>query len=210
MEVENVTSANPSEPSSAAGIKQKTNKALAMFEAKSQQESSISSRAPPASKMDRIQHWVNDISEESTTRASPETESEVGSTSGPPKKSSGPPKVKKKYTTSGRRTSSMSGMDIKQKSVDLKKLPQPADLRVPISGNKKKLKTAEKIISQEEIKEENEEWTLVKLQNGIESDSSSYEIVDAAEELEQVLLFIIRIFILKLNLKLTLMEKMVY
>ena len=201
MEVENVTSANPSEPSSAAGIKQKTNKALAMFEAKSQQESSISSRAPPASKMDRIQHWVNDISEESTTRASPETESEA---SGPPKKSSGPPKVKKKYTTSGRRTSSMSGMDIKQKSVDLKKLPQPADLRVPISGNKKKLKTAEKIISQEEIKEENEEWTLVKLQNGIESDSSSYEIVDAAEELEQVL-----IFILKLNLKLTLMEKMV-
>ena len=191
MEIENGTSAKASEPAAAAAGIKKTNKALAMFEAKSQQESSSSSRAAPGSKMDRIQHWVNDISEESTTAASPESEA---STSCPPKKSSGPPKVKKKYTTSGRRTSSMSGMDIKQKSVDLKKLPQPADLRVPISGNKKKLKTTEKMISQEEIKEENEEWTLVKLQNGIESDSSSYEIVDAAEELEQVLLFQIWIF----------------
>ena len=184
------TSAKSSEPAfdkSAAGTARlkKSNKALAIFEAKSKEESS--SRTAPASKMDRIQHWVNDISE-SAARTSPESETAAHVV----KKFSGPPKVKKKYTTSGRRTSSMSGMDIKQKSVDLKKLPQPADLRVPI-GNKNKLKNTEslKIISQEEIKEENEEWTLVKLQNGIESDSSSYEIVDAAEEIEQVQLFML-------------------
>lgn len=87
----------------------------------------------------------------------------------------------------------MSGMDITKtsarKSVDLAKLPQPADLRVPFDKtNSLRRPSRENLtITQEQVEEAEEEWTLVKLQNGIDSsDSSSYEIVDAAEELEQV------------------------
>ena len=166
-----------------------TNKALAMFEAKTTSAKEDASGRNPASKMDRIQNWVNDISEEKITPSpnnSPESTHVLG-------KSSGPPKVKKKYTTSGRRTSSMSGMDITKtsarKSVDLAKLPQPADLRVPFDKtNSLRRPSRENLtITQEQVEEAEEEWTLVKLQNGIDSsDSSSYEIVDAAEELEQV------------------------
>ena len=166
-----------------------TNKALAMFEAKTTSAKEEAPGRNPSSKMDRIQNWVNDISEEKITQSpnnSPESAHVLG-------KSSGPPKVKKKYTTSGRRTSSMSGMDITKtsarKSVDLSKLPQPADLRVPFDKtNSLRRPSRENLtITQEQVQEEEEEWTLVKLQNGIDSsDSSSYEIVDAAEELEQV------------------------
>ena len=86
------------------------------------------------------------------------------------------------YTSAGRRTSSMSGVDISktaQKS-DLSKLPQPADLRVPFDSNPK---LKEKIVE--------EDWTILQLQNGLEtSESSSYELInnsDVDDELEQVL-----------------------
>ena len=143
-------------------------------------------------KKSTIQNWVNNIAEEN--------ESEVSSGSSiskppiqtkkaqketpvvqPPAPKAAPPKVKPKYTTSGRRTSSMSGIDIAKK-VDLAKLPQPADLSVPFVKDAELKKTPKK---KQVVEKTEPDWSIVDLQQGFDSEeTSSYEMIDPFVEVE--------------------------
>ena len=111
----------------------------------------------------------------------------------------GPPKTKTKYTTHGRRTSSMSGIDIQKTSkMNLSSLPQPADLSLPVSSGdhlKKVPKTTNQsspsTSNQNAVKDwkakediEEKDWTIIDLQNGIGSESSSFEHIEKLDELE--------------------------
>ena len=143
-------------------------------------------------KKSTIQNWVNNIAEENESEVS--SGSSISKPPIPTKKTSkeaavvqppapkvAPPKVKPKYTTSGRRTSSMSGIDIAKK-VDLTKLPQPADLSVPFVKDTELKKTPKK---KQEIEKTEPDWSIVDLQQGIESEeTSSFEMIDPILEVE--------------------------
>ena len=139
---------------------------------------------PSNPKMDRIQNWVNNIDEEKPKQNGGEPKK--------PPKTAGPPKVKQKYTTAGRRTSSMSGIEISKtsKELDLSNLPQPADLRVPFASSQNLTPKTVQQVATESVAESVEDWTLLQLQNGMDnSESSSYELInssDVDDELEQV------------------------
>ena len=137
-------------------------------------------------KKNTIQNWVNNIAEENESEASSSSTSSkpppaVQTTKQPTK---AVPKVKSKYTTAGRRTSSMSGIDIAKKveKVDLSKLPQPANLSVPFVKNAD-LKKAPKKAAEPEV--EHTDWSIVDLQQGFDSEeTSSYEMIDPIIEVE--------------------------
>ena len=135
-------------------------------------------------KKNTIQNWVNNIAEENESEAS----SSSTSSKPPPAVAKQPtklvPKVKPKYTTAGRRTSSMSGIDIAKKveKVDLSKLPQPASLSVPFVKNADLKKTPKKAV---EAEVEHTDWSIVDLQQGFDSEeTSSYEMIDPIIEVE--------------------------
>ena len=92
-------------------------------------------------KKNAVQNWVNNIAEEneSVSSSASSTKPPAVTKKAEPKNQKAPPRAKTKYTTAGRRTSSMSGVDIAKKvdpkKVDLSKLPQPADLSVPFEKN---------------------------------------------------------------------------
>ena len=158
------------------------------------------------SKNAQIQNWVNNIAEEtSDTSPPPDDESAdvippVSSKSnigGQPKV--GPPKTKTKYTTHGRRTSSMSGIDIQKTSkMNLSSLPQPADLSLPVgdgSNLKKPPKKAAPLVADQsnanaKVKDwkatesEEKDWTIIDLQNGIGSEGSSFEHIERLDDIE--------------------------
>lgn len=158
------------------------------------------------SKNAQIQNWVNNIAEEtSDTSPPPDDESAdvippVSSKSnigGQPGKV-GPPKTKTKYTTHGRRTSSMSGIDIQKTSkMNLSTLPQPADLSLPVgdgSNLKKPPKKAAPLVvdpsNAAKMKDwkasesEEKDWTIIDLQNGIGSEGSSFEHIEKLDDIE--------------------------
>ena len=138
-------------------------------------------------KKNTIQNWVNNIAEENESEASSSSTSSkpppaVAQTAKQPTKVV--PKVKPKYTTAGRRTSSMSGIDIAKKveKVDLSKLPQPASLSVPFVKNADLKKTPKKAVEPEV---EHTDWSIVDLQQGFDSEeTSSYEMIDPIIEVE--------------------------
>ena len=154
------------------------------------------------SKNAQIQNWVNNIAEE-TSDTSPPPDDESADVIPPVSAKSniigqkvGPPKTKTKYTTHGRRTSSMSGIDIQKTSkMNLSSLPQPADLSLPVGDGtnlKKPPKKAAPLVADQSAKvkdwkaTENEEkdWTIIDLQNGIGSEGSSFEHIEKLDDIE--------------------------
>lgn len=166
--------------------------------AQAKEENNVKSKSTPLQpepKIDRVQQWVNNLAEErddgstpSSGRQSAAEKVQTAQEKGGSIQKKGPPKVKtrQKYTTAGRRTSSMSGLDITKTSqqIDMTKLPQPMDLRVPFQAD------AKLAVSSVEQKRIEEDWTLLQLQNGLDiSESSSYELINSSDiddEFEQV------------------------
>ena len=156
------------------------------------------------SKNAQIQNWVNNIAEE-TSDTSPPPDDESADVIPPVSAKSningqkvGPPKTKTKYTTHGRRTSSMSGIDIQKTSkMNLSTLPQPADLSLPVgySNNLKKSSpkktaplvdtpNASKLKDWKASEHEEKDWTIIDLQNGIGSEGSSFEHIEKLDDIE--------------------------
>jgi hypothetical protein len=148
-------------------------------------------------KLDRIQNWVNSLAEnaEDGSSSSGRQSAQPAPVELPKKKKNnfepkkveikpepkGPPKVRQKYTTTGRRTSSMSGLDISKttKKNSDSKISDPVDFcRIAVKPDFEEAKVPD-------------DWTLLKLQNGMDnSESSSYEMInsmsDFGDEFEQV------------------------
>ena len=167
----------------------KKKKVLDIWQSQVKQAQEENGAKPGDHKMDRVQNWVNNIAEERDDGSTPSSGRQSASEKPPmyekpAVKKPGPPKVKQKYTSAGRRTSSMSGIDISKttQNIDLAKLPQPADLRVPFQSDVQLAKLEEKEVE--------EDWTLLQLQNGLDnSESSSYELINSSDfddEFEQV------------------------
>ena len=152
-----------------------------------------------------VQNWVNNIAEDnesdSTSSGSPVAPKNKPMRKLPPQQpkqpitTQTPPKVKQKYTTTGRRTSSMSGIEI-HKKVDLARLPQPADLSVPFVKEKALKKTPLKTVVPALVEQhDSPDWSIVDLQQGFDSEeTSSYEMIEPIIEVEEGYEQVFRVF----------------